>query len=444
MAEPLTLKTLRAALMEAFEKLPDSRSGQNTQYTMSDAALAAFSVFFMQSPSFLAYQRDMERHKGRNNAQSLFGVARIPSDPQIRNLLDTVAPEHLSEPFWTILERAMQDQAPETAFDVEGEWLVSLDGTQYCTSTAIHCPQCTQIKSDNATRYAHSALIPVLVKPGRKEVLALEPEFIVPQDGAEKQDCERRAAHRWVQRSACRFAGRRVTILGDDLYCNQPFCELLQSRHLDFILTCKPQSHPTLYEEVALLDKLGVVSDCEDRVWTGRGYERWAYRFAEHVPLREPPEALYVNWCDLTITDETTQEIVYHNAFATNQALSCENVRGVVAKGRARWKVENEGYNVLKNHGYYLEHNFGHGQQHLSCVIIMLILLAFLCHSALKLGDRSYQRVRAELGTRQTFFNDLRALTRYFFFKSWEHLLAFMIAGLEIAPSEGLVSRGEV
>jgi hypothetical protein len=104
MTEPLSFGALRAILADVFRQLPDQRTGANTQYTVSDAALGAFAVFFMQCPSFLAYQRDMQRRKGCNNAQSLFGVAQIPSDPQIRNLLDPIVPTHLREPFWGILE----------------------------------------------------------------------------------------------------------------------------------------------------------------------------------------------------------------------------------------------------------------------------------------------------------------------------------------------------
>lgn len=434
MAEPLSFGALLAILTDVFRQLPDQRTGENTQYTICDAALGAFGIFFMQCPSLLAYQRDMQRRKGCNNAQSLFGVAHIPSDPQIRNLLDPIAPAHLRAPFWTILERLMEDKDVAAAFDFDGGWLCSLDGTQHFGSTTIHCPQCTVSKRGETTYYAHTVLIPILAKPGKKEVLVLEPEFITPQDGADKQDCERNAARRWVMRNATRFAGRRVTILADDLHCNQPFCELLLERHLDFIMTCKPDSHPTLYEEVALLAKLDAVTQCEDRLWTGQGHQCWIYRFVEHVPLREPPQALYVNWCELTIINEATNEVLYHNAFATNHRLTALTVRPTVAAGRARWKVENEGNNVLKNHGYHLEHNYGHGQKYLSTVLVTLTLLAFLCHTVLQLVDRPYQRLRAELATRRTFFDDLRALTRYLFFESWDHLVTFMIAGLELAP----------
>ena len=131
----------------------------------------------------------------------------------------------------------------------------------------------------------------------------LEPEFIVPQDGAEKQDCERNAARRWVERNAEALAHHHTTILADDLHCNQPFCELLVRHGLDFIMTCKPDSHPTLYAEVERLTQVpGGVGQFEDRIWTGRVHERRMYRYITHVPLCAQPQALQVNWCDLTIT----------------------------------------------------------------------------------------------------------------------------------------------
>ena len=93
---PFTATTLIARIRTAFREFPDERRGGNRQrYTVDDAALSAFSVFFTQSPSFLDYQRRMQRRLGRNNAQSLFGVHQIPSDNQIRNLLDPVPPETL-------------------------------------------------------------------------------------------------------------------------------------------------------------------------------------------------------------------------------------------------------------------------------------------------------------------------------------------------------------
>ena len=440
MAEPLTFNQVLGILNATFRQLPDYRTGLNRQYTVREAALSAYSVFFTQSPSFLAYQRTMREKQGHSNAGSLFAVRDIPSDAQIRNLLDPLAPGELRAPFWDLLGRlAHGGVLAAQGFSVGGlgepRWLCALDGTQYFHSTEIHCPNCTVTVRDGVAHYAHTVLLPALVRPGRAEVLVLEPEFILPQDGAEKQDCERNAARRWIERNAPALAGQHTTILADDLHCNQPFCVLLREQQLDFILVCKPDSHPTVYAEVERLAQVPEgVGQVEDRVWTGKVHEHWTYRYAQHVPLTAQPHALLVNWCELTITCEETGRGLFHNAWVTNLSLTQRTVRPVAAAGRARWKIENENNNVLKNQGYHLEHNFGHGKQSLSTVLVTLMLLAFLTHTILQLCDSAYQQVRLRLATRKTFFDDLRALTRYLFFATWDDLLAFMLTQLEPAP----------
>ena len=432
MTNPVTFNRLLSMLDRTFAQLPDGRTGENVTYSMRDAAMAAFSVFYMQSPSFLAYQEAMQGREQRNNAASLFGIKKIPSDPQIRNLLDPVTPADLSAPFWEVFDLLEEGGELQPYRSLAGQWLVSLDGTQYFGSTKIHCKRCTVTVRNEIEYYAHTAITPVLVAPGEKRVIALEPEFIQPQDGQLKQDCERNAGKRWLARHAEHLAQHGVTVLGDDLYCNQPFCEQVLRQKLNFIFTCKPDSHTALYTEVALLTRIAAVEQVTQRHWTGSGHEMWTYRYVNDVPLRAGADALRVNWCELTIVHETTGEQLDHNAFATNHRLTAQNVPATVAAGRARWKIENENNNVLKNYGYHLEHNFGHGAQYLSMILVLLNVLAFLFHTVLDLCDPVYQRLRTHLRVRMTFFNDLRALTRYMFFESWDHLLNFMYVQLEL------------
>jgi hypothetical protein len=281
-------------------------------------------------------------------------------------------------------------------------------------------------------------MMAVVCAPEQEHVICLDPEFITPQDGHEKQDCEQQAVKRWVERNAERFEPWSSTILADDLHCHQPTCELLLKHKLHFILTCKPDSHETLYEELSLLERVeGAISTKVVRQWNGRYHTQWVYRWAECLPLRRGPKALKVNWCELIISNEATGKQLFHNAWATDLPLNEHLVAEVAANGRSRWKVENEGFNVLKNRGYNFEHNYGHGQQHLSTVLLTLLLLAFLFHTALDLSCLMYQAVRRELGARRTFFNDLRALTRYLYFTSWQELLSFMYQGLDLPPEPG-------
>ncbi len=423
------------SVRRSLEEVPEHRTGQNGRYEILDAGLAAFSVFYMQSPSFLAYQRHMEEKHGRNNARSLFGVKAIPSDGQLRNLLDPVEPSHLRAPFWEIYRGLRETKYLDEYKSIGETLLCSLDGTRFFASQNISCPNCTVHMHEGQAHYFHMVLAAVLVAPNKEHVLAFDPEFITPQDGHDKQDCEQQAIKRWVKRNAEQFDSWEVTILTDDLHSHQPLCELLLEHELHFIMTCKTDSHPALYEEVELLTRVDdAVQTMTVRRWNGRFHERWNYRWVSHVPLRAGIKALRVNWCEITILREDTGKRLYHNAWITSHELTQDTVPELVAAGRAHWKVENENFNVLKNRGYNFEHNYGHGKQHLSTVLLSLLLLAFLFHTVLHLSCPEYQAIRQKLGPRRTFFNDLRALTRYLYFDSWEELLAFMCRELELSP----------
>jgi hypothetical protein len=362
----------------------------------------------------------------------LLGAHQTPSDNQIRTLLDPVPPQEVGRIFWDIYP-ALEEQGLLAAHrGIDGNYLCGMDGCQYFSSTAICCENCTQRQRDETTHYSHSVIMPVLVSPNSRTVFSLEPEFVQPQDGTEKQDCEQNAFKRWVKRNAQHLPDHQVTMLADDLHSKQPTCELCLAHKLNFIFVCLPDSHPTLYEEIALLERIGGVAHLERRHHNGRFYERQRYRYVNQLPLRSGPDALPVNWCEVTIVRESSGEQLYFNQFITNHHLDDETVVEAVSSGRARWKTENESHNVLKNRGYHLEHNFGHGDRYLSSVLLSLNLLAFLLHTLLALTDPIYQQVRQELGTRRTFFNDLRALTRYMLFESWDQLLNFMFVRLEL------------
>jgi hypothetical protein len=435
MTKPVKFQEMVASFRDSLATIPEYRKGRNTQYEMEDAGLSAFSVFYLQSPSFLAYQQQMKKQQGRDNAKSLFGIESIPGDAQIRNLLDPVDPSLLGEPFWKIYSRVRASGHLDSYHHVGGTLLCSMDGTQYFSSEKIHCDNCTVYEHDDRTGYAHSVVAAVLSAPGQPHVLALEPEFIVPQDGHDKQDCEQQAIKRWVTRNAKRFEPWEVTILTDDLHSHQPLCELLLENKFHFILTCKPESHETLYQEVELLTKVeGAHQTKTARRWKSGHYEQWRYHWVVQVPLRTGANVLQVNWCEVTVIRENTGEELYHNTWITSHKVTADTVEEVADAGRSRWKIENEGFNVLKNQGYKFEHNFGHGHQHLSSVLLTMLFLAFLLHTVLHLTSAMYQALRHEMGARRNFFNDLRALTRYFYFPSWDDMLAFMFQKLELGP----------
>ena len=266
---------------------------------------------------------------------------------------------------------------------------------QYFSSKTICCPKCIVKKqADGSEVYSHSVITPAIVTPHLKKALALSPEFIQNQDGQKKQDCERNAAHRWLSRMRPTLSPLGVTLCGDDLYANQPFCKKILEEDLNFLLVCKPQFHKWLYEWITIHEQEGDIHKAQRKEWTGKE--------------------------------------LYQNAFITNHPVDDASVAALAEAGRARWKIENENNNTLKTKGYHLEHNFGHGKNHLSQTLASMNILAFLFHTLMELGDARYRLIRKTLPRRDMFFDDIRALTRYFCFDDWNHLMKTMIDGLKL------------
>lgn len=429
---PFTFDSLVEDLRHVIGDFPDKRTGKNVHYSMCDMALSAFSLFFTQNPSFLQFQRDMEKNKGKSNAQSLFQIDKIPSDNHIRDIMDVVKPELIYPVFNHVFDTMNKHGYLDNYRCVEGDLLIALDGTDYHNSKHIHCENCNITNHRNGTTtYSHKAILPVLVAPGNNTVLSLEPEFITPQDGHNKQDCEHEAVKRWLKKYRTHYSLLGGTILGDDLLCDQPICLAIKDAGFNFILVCLPDSHKTLYSFLDFLAKSGSVHEYTSQRWTGKERLTDTYRFVNEVPIRDGQDALMVNWCEITTT-KVDGTIVYQNAFATNHSITKDNVVEIVADGRARWKTENENHNTLKTKGYHIEHNFGHGKKYLASVLLSLNVLAFLFHTVLGVFDYRYQQVRQALGTRKTFFDDVRTLTRYMYFVSMDALLDFMVQGLEL------------
>jgi len=304
---------------------------------------------------------------------------------------------------------------------------------QYFSSTALHCQNClTRQLSNGHTLYYYTAITPVIVCPGHSQVIALAPEYIMPQDGHAKQDCEQAAGKRWSTHHATTLVPHHVTLLGDDLYSKEPFCSLALHHGFNFILVCKPDSHPKFYERLAFWQAQDVMVHCEQRRRNGPVTEVALYRFVNDVLLQDGKQTLSVNWVEIPVVNAKTGAQLYDNTFITNHRLRAQNVAQVAQAGRGRWKIENENTNVLKTKGYHLEQNFGHGKQYLSATMLSLNLLAFLFHTVLEWSDEQYALLRQVLARRQTFFEDFRALTRYMVFESWPHLMAFMMRGLKL------------
>jgi len=435
-----TLETLIDGVRSACAAFPDGRRGEVT-YFMADIGLSAFSLFFMQSESFLSYQRGLEEGRKTSNCRSLFGGAgqgprpatlggvasggmtAIPTDNHIRAMLDPVPPSHLQAAFDGVLETLRRRGGLAPFQRLGGRLLIALDGTEYFCSQKLGCPHClTRKRSNGKTESYHSMLAATIVAPGHAMALPLMPEFIAPQDGTDKQDCERNAAKRWLATHGGRVKDLKPIYLGDDLFACQPITEAITASGGDFLLTAKPSSHKALYDfmDGATIEERTITQKVAGKRLTYR------YRWFEKAPLRDGKDAMLVNWTGLTITD-TKGKVTYDGAFVTSLPVTRDTVAEIVACARARWKIENESFNVLKSNGYHLEHNFGHGKQNLAMMFAAMNLLAFAIHTVCDCLEQIWVDARTAKRARTRFFEHIRTITAYLVFPDWQTLMQTLI-----------------
>lgn len=432
----LTLEAIVALCAQRFHSLSDQRHPSRINYPLADTLLSGYAMMFFQQPSLLQFQRQMQRHQGRSNLQTLFGVEQVPSDSQMREILDGVPGEPLRALLPELFKRARrvgwmsrfvthlrQGQERMAAYTL------ALDGTQYFHSTKLQCPGCLRREdAQGQLHYSHQVVAATLCKPGSHQIWPLEVEQITNGDGSQKQDCELNAAKRLLKRFRAEHRQLPVIMTGDDIYSHEPFIMLLAEQRLSYLLVAQPGTHPETFEWVEELMRMGagVHGQYEAGVAVQRRF--YEYRIVAEVPLRQGSEQR-VNFVEVWERDRAGQ-LLYHNSWVTNLELSAVNVAEVVQIGRSRWKIENEHFNIQKQQGYELEHNYGHGRQTLSWVFYLLNLLAFLSHQILEMGDGLYQQLR-ELETRRELWNGLRWTVNHLLCRSWAELLGWSLPAEE-------------
>ena len=413
------------------------REGFNLTYTFADAIKSAFGIFLFQHLSMLSYQESLERGNQRKNAENILNVKEIPCNNQITRLVDEAEPEGFAENFKRGIEQAEKYGVLEEYRVLDGGVLIAVDGVWFQSSEKVHCEHCLHITGKGKTTYYHSMAAAVIVRPGGDVVLPLMPELLRTEAGPggkggkpenrsyeeQKQDGERKAAQRLLEKHGEYYKTLKATLLGDDLYANHNTCKAVVDRGVSFLFTCKDESHPWIAEQVTWSEPETLVIT----EWNGKCHLEHRYRWVNGIENRAEGEKLLVNYLYVETYNLEKGKVVYRNSWITDKVISEENVRLLVSCARARWKIENENNNVLKKRGYPLEHNFGHGENHACEIYCMLNLLAFLVHGLMILCDGNFIKARSYFGRREEFCNALRTFFWAFEFQSWDDFLLFVI-----------------
>ncbi|MDX6342786.1 MAG: hypothetical protein QOH87_2924 [Trebonia sp.] len=384
-----------------FEELPEQR--RDPDFSLADTLMAGLALFSLKDPSLLAFMHRAVDH----NLRRVFGLQAVPSDTQMRTILDDVDPQRLRPVFRDVFRQLQRGKVLEPYVFLEGCYLVALDGVEYFRSHKVHCEHCLSCQhKTGAVSYYHQMLAAVLVHPDFPEVIPLAPEPIQRRDGQDKNDCERNAARRWLRQFRKDHPHLPIIVTEDALGSNAPHIRDLLDNHTHFILGVKEADHQHLFEQYQRRLEAGQVEAVHEEDASSGAGRSW--RFVNGVSINESNQEVIVNLLVYVEVDAGGE--VHSWAWVTDLTLARDNVRQVARGGRTRWRIENETFNTLKNQGYHFEHNYGHGSKHLAVVFALLMMLAFLIDQVQQRCNPLFQRAWQKQGAKCALWEAVRHL----------------------------------
>ena len=367
----LSFGSLRKKISGCLQSISEHRQREKIRHSIHDVFMSGFAMMFFQDPSILQFQKRLEEGIHNNNLKTLFQVKSIPKDSQMKQVIDEVDSTELEPVFKEFFMALQRGKHLEQYRFLEGYYLTSMDGTGYFSSEEIRCRGCLRKESKKGTvRYEHQIVQAAVMHPDMREVIPLAPEAVKNTDGNKKQDCEIEAGKRLLKKIRNSHHRLKLIIVADSLYSKQPFIEETKANRMSYILAAKAEDHKILMEWVKEQRQLKEVSRMQVKDKKGRIH---VYEWINEVPLNGNKDTLWVNYFEYWIIDN--EKTRYHNSWVTDIRINEEKVQELVRGGRCRWKIENEVFNTLKNQGYHIEHNYGHGEKNLSMNFFLLNLL---------------------------------------------------------------------
>jgi hypothetical protein len=444
-AKNLKVTQCHNIILDEFKKFTDPRPFCTIKLT--DILMSSFAVFSLKCPSLLSFEDELrfgEEKRRIENLMRLYNIERVPSDTQLRDVLDFINHSQYRSIFKNLFSYVQRAKTLESfefiKLNNDPYYLIACDGTGYFRSEKIQCQDCLVSehidKEGNATiKYGHNMLAGSLVHPNQKQVIPFYPEPIARLDGTSKNDSEQTAFRRFLEKLRSDHPKLKLIFLLDALYANGPIIKLLREFNYEFIIAVK-NTKSLLFTLIKEGETDGATNIFERSYNTGEKViktTKLTYRYQNNVRLHQDENTPFINFVDLI--EETTwidrkgkaQKKVQRFAFITDIKVTNSNVEQLAQGGRTRWKIENETFNTLKNRGYYFEHNFGHGNHHLSYNFIMSMFLAFFVDQIQELSCTTFKKIVDKAKRKQFMWRRLASAFDWLELQSFDHLYALML-----------------
>lgn len=254
--------SLLQSIRDQFKLVKDHRDKNRISIELLDFLMSGFAIFALKFPSLLKFEEEMRDRNLASHLSPLFKLQQVPSDTHLRTVLDEIELESLSPIFKKLFNHFQRSNHLKEFQFLEGKYILCIDGTQFFASDKIHCDSCMVKKTrddskSEGVKYYHQMLAGCLVHPNKECVIPFAPEPMHKQDGNDKNDNERPALRRFLDRLRADHPKLPLILTADALHSNGPLIRDLKLYNIDYILSVKSGSHIKLFEGIDKWEERG-------------------------------------------------------------------------------------------------------------------------------------------------------------------------------------------
>ena len=337
-------------LSKQLLSLNDPRKGYH--YNIEEIVFAGIAMFIFKCGSRNAMDAFAKKSpKFKKNYFKAFGH-RLPDMDTVALVFDSLLPEELERLKKQLVSRLLKKKVFDK-WRFKGHVVIAVDGTGIVSFDHQHCEQCIKKVSKNGkTTWMHNVLEAKLVTNNGFSISLCTQWIENPTEGYNKQDCEKKAFERLARKLKDSFPHLSICICADGLYPNNTFFNICQNFRWKYIVTLKDGNLKTMWRKIRQMQPQSLIVPADNRKQTPLQEYQWLNAIEVNGHIH--------NWIELkeTSTDKKNNPVIKRFVHLTNITITPRDATLISSTGRLRWLIENQGFDIQKNHGYNICHKY--------------------------------------------------------------------------------------